>query len=146
MITKIGLSLADETADIGRLTNGRFDKGNKFAKGNPYTKKVAEFRRTIMNSVTDEDVSEIILTLVDKAKNGDTAAAKLVLHYTVGQPQTFESPDTQIPTHVAKILKSTLETEMKANLCALKVAGTPIWPLMLELGKKLNEMTENSDN
>lgn len=139
MIARIGL--ADKTAYIGRATNGRFDKGNKFAKGNPYTKKVAEFRRTIMNSVTDEDVADIIYALIDKAKNGDTAAAKLVLNYTVGQPQTFESPDTQIPNHVSKTLISTLETEMKANLYALKAAGTPIWPLMLELRKKLNELT-----
>jgi hypothetical protein len=36
------------------------------------------------------DVKAIIGAMIDKAKGGDVAAAKLVLQYTMGEPQPFD--------------------------------------------------------
>ena len=82
----MGAILSTTTGSIGRAATGRFLPGNTFSRGygNPYAKAVAQARRTLVGSVSDDDIREIAKALVDKAKAGDTGAAKLVLGYVVG--------------------------------------------------------------
>ncbi|KAF0167422.1 MAG: hypothetical protein FD161_5008, partial [Limisphaerales bacterium] len=79
--------------DDGRNPLGRFGKGNKGGTGNPFARQVAGFRAALINSVTAADFAEIAQVLQCKAKNGDLAAIKLFLAYTVGKPTAPPDPD-----------------------------------------------------
>ena len=63
---------------------GRFLPGNEEGHGNPYAKQVHLFRSAIIKAVKPADVQAVIRALMKAAKNGDVAAAKLFLEYTVG--------------------------------------------------------------
>jgi hypothetical protein len=74
------------TGSNGRSPDGKFGPGNRFAKGNPLAKKAAQLRSALLKAMNATDVKEIINAMKARAKSGDTAAAKLVLAYTVGEP------------------------------------------------------------
>ena len=70
----------------GRDQGGRFAKGNKSGRGNPFAKQVAMLRCELVNAVTRKDIRRLARSLLKKAKAGNIAAAKLLLSYCVGQP------------------------------------------------------------
>lgn len=72
-------------ADSGRDRHGRFAAGNGFAIGNPLAAKVARFRALIAESVSDDDLREIIRTLVERAKAGDFRAITELLNRLLGK-------------------------------------------------------------
>ena len=74
------------TASYGKDEQGRFVKGNKCAKGNPFAKKVAQLRAALLSAITPADVRAIIKKLVKQARSGDLAAAKEVFDRAVGRP------------------------------------------------------------
>ena len=76
-----------------RDSNGRFTKGNPGGPGNPYARQVARLRRLILQCVTDADLKAIIRALVQKAREGDVAAAREVLMRVVGKPPEGPDPD-----------------------------------------------------
>jgi len=77
-----------------RDARGRFAAGNKGGPGNPFARRVAGLRQAMLEAVAKEDVRAIIGRIVEAAKNGDVAAARLVLAYTVGKPAPAVDPDT----------------------------------------------------
>jgi hypothetical protein len=77
----------------GRRPDGRFCKGNPGGPGNPFAREVAALRQEFLKAVTGEDVSGIARAMIQKAKEGDVAAAKLVLQYTLGKPAGTVDPD-----------------------------------------------------
>jgi hypothetical protein len=77
----------------GRDGRGRFVKGNSEGRGNPFARRVAGMREAMLGAVSEADVQEICKKLVEKAREGDVAAAKLVLVYVVGHPRPAEEPD-----------------------------------------------------
>ena len=79
--------------DYGRDESGRFTKGNPGGPGNPYARRVAQLRSTLLQAVGDEGLTDIIRGLVTAAKGGDVAAAKLVLSYVLGRPGVATDPD-----------------------------------------------------
>lgn len=81
-------------ATAERDTRGRFARGNKGGPGNPWARKIAALRQAMLNIVKPEDLQAIIARLVLEAQQGDLAAARLVLHYTVGKPAESVDPDT----------------------------------------------------
>lgn len=72
----------------GRDCAGRFGTGNNFGRGNPFARRTAELRKAFYDAVTADDLSAIAAVVVDKAKAGDLAAAKLILAYAVGSPES----------------------------------------------------------
>ncbi len=84
---------AEPSRTSGRGPNGRFAKGNPGGPGNPFARQVAGFRQEFMAAVTGEDIAVIVRALIDKAKAGDVAAARLVLQYTLGKPAATVDPD-----------------------------------------------------
>ena len=76
----------------GRQPNGRFAPGNPGGPGNPHYRKVAEYKKAMLAFVTIEDLGRIITTMKKKAEEGDVAAARLILQYTLGKP-TSADPD-----------------------------------------------------
>jgi hypothetical protein len=77
----------------GRDAGGRFARGNKGGPGNPFARRVAELRSALLEAVTPERVRCLAEGLYQRALGGDTAAAKLLLAYTLGRPAQAVDPD-----------------------------------------------------
>jgi hypothetical protein len=84
---------ASAKQQAGREANGRFAPGNPGGPGNPFARKVAALRKAVLDAVSVEDIQAVFAVLLEKAKAGDTAAAKLVLQYAVGKPGAAADPD-----------------------------------------------------
>lgn len=72
----------------GRDAGGRFTKGNKAAKGNPYTRKAAQFRKILYESVTEEQFRAICNKMVYDAYNGTSRDRELFFTRLLGTPGT----------------------------------------------------------
>lgn len=70
----------------GRDARGRFSKGNCGGPGNPYSRKVGQWRSALARAVSSKDLKAIVKQLVTAAQGGDTAAARLILAYCLGPP------------------------------------------------------------
>ena len=68
----------------GRGANGRFLVGNPGGPGSPYVKKVAALRSALFAAVSARDLRAIIKKMVEEAKAGDVAAARLLLDRLLG--------------------------------------------------------------
>jgi len=82
------------TPDTGRDARGRFQPGNPGGPGNPFSRRVAALRQALLNAVTPEDLQGIVAAMLERAKQGDVAAARLVLAYAVGKPTPAVDPDS----------------------------------------------------
>ena len=85
-------------ADKGeRGEDGRFLPGNAGGPGNPYARKVAALRGSLINAVSDKDIEAIMHSQVEKAKQGDTVAAKfIVARIEVMRAQSDEASQKEI--------------------------------------------------
>lgn len=100
--------------DNGRDARGRFATGNPGGPGNPYGKRCAELRAAVLEAVGPEDLREVVARILDSAKGGDLAAAKLLLERTLGKvpaaPQDAPEAQVDLP-HLA----TTTDTVEAAN-------------------------------
>ena len=71
-----------------RRALGRFSKGAKGGPGNPYASQVSRWRSALYECVTDEDIREVMRTLVNAAKQGHSWAIHELLNRLVGKPPT----------------------------------------------------------
>ncbi len=83
----------EPTAAPGRDTRGRFTAGNGGGPGNPFARQVAALRAALVAAVAPDDMAAIAAALVERAKGGDVAAARLVLSYLLGKPAPPVDPD-----------------------------------------------------
>ena len=74
----------------GRDGSGRFTRGNRHGKGNPHHSRVALLRSTLLESVSSQDVEDVIRMMVERAKEGDIPAAKEVLQRCLGPAQAMD--------------------------------------------------------
>jgi hypothetical protein len=89
------MSTTSETPNTtGREPNGRFAKGNHASHGNPFARQVAELRRLVLKKMSPENLEKLIDKLYEDALQGDKAAARLLLQYSLGQPSSYVDPDT----------------------------------------------------
>ena len=77
----------------GRTSNGQFAKGNPGGPGNPYARRVARLRATLLDAVGENGLADIVQGMVSAATGGDVAAAKLLLSYLLGKPVESVEPD-----------------------------------------------------
>src|SRR5262245_54948286 len=77
----------------GRDEKGRFTRNNPGGPGNPFVRQVAALRSALVNKVTPEDIEDVVLILLLKAKQGDLAAVKLLFSYVLGKPANTVDPD-----------------------------------------------------
>jgi hypothetical protein len=80
-------------SDGNHDAKGRFTRGNTAAVGNPFARRMAKLRSIVLDAVSEEDLRAVIQRMVEQAKAGDPAAAKLLLLYTVGRPAAVVEPD-----------------------------------------------------
>jgi hypothetical protein len=78
----------------GHDANGRFTKGNRCAAGNPFARRMARLRCLLLDAVSDDDLRAVVRKLVEQARAGDVAAAKLLFAYLIGRPAGVVNPDT----------------------------------------------------
>jgi hypothetical protein len=78
-----------------RDAKGRFVRNNDGGPGNPFGRRVAELRKVLLRSATEENVERLANMLMEKAFAGDLAAAKLLLLYWIGKPKEVAEPDRQ---------------------------------------------------
>jgi hypothetical protein len=72
---------------------GRFTRGWKGGPGNPFARAVAQRRKALLDAITPEDLAAVAKALLRLALNGDVAAAKVLLLYTLGKPDDVVNPD-----------------------------------------------------
>jgi hypothetical protein len=89
----------------GRDERGRFTAGNPGGPGNPFARRVAQFRTVLHECASLEDMKYIGGQLVALAKSGDMAATKLLLQYQVGKPAATVDPDTLDLQEIALFLR-----------------------------------------
>ena len=77
----------------GRDGKGRNALGNKGGPGNPYALRIAQMRRAMLNTVSDEDQHEITSNLIDEAKQGDFRAINMLFARLFGRPIRVPGPD-----------------------------------------------------
>ncbi len=76
-----------------RDSRGRFVRGNHGGPGNPHARRSAALRQAMLEVVTVDDLKAIMRELIERARLGDVAAARLVLAYAVGKPDKVVDPD-----------------------------------------------------
>ena len=91
----------------GRDAAGRFAKGNAGGPGNPFARRVARLRASLLDAVSEEDLGEVVAGLMQAAKKGDVAAAKLLLSYVLGQPTPAVDPD-RVDVHELRTIQETV--------------------------------------
>ncbi len=69
-----------------RDSRGRFVKGHAPGPGRPPAASVHEHRAALVNAVTPDDIRAVARMLVDRALEGDVAAAKLLMERVFGPP------------------------------------------------------------
>jgi hypothetical protein len=84
---------AAESSNKDRDSSGRFAMGNRAGVGNPFARKVAGFRAAILSATTHEDIQAITKKLIEMARKGNLAAAKLHWAYTCGKAGDTPDPD-----------------------------------------------------
>jgi hypothetical protein len=70
----------------GRDGTGRFAKGNRAGRGNPFAKQLYQLRTALHERVAAGDFAEMIDKLLEMAKAGSIPAAKLLLEHLIGKP------------------------------------------------------------
>jgi hypothetical protein len=116
----------------GRNADGKFAAGNHVGKGNPFARQCAASRKALVNAVTPQDIAEIAAKLLEKAKAGDAAAARVLFSYTLGKPAAAIDPDT-----INQQELQTLAANRADCVAAQRVVQLPSAEFMLEL---LHEM------
>ena len=106
----------------GRNGSGQFTTGNQHGKGNPLFGKVATLRAEALKSVTPATVKGLIKALIERAKAGDIAAAKLILPYLIGQPATAKELETEIESEPVTMDRMTDE-ELQAHIQGIYKPG-----------------------
>jgi hypothetical protein len=70
----------------GRDPTGRFRKGNPGGPGNPFARRVALMRQTMLEAVSDEDLCEIVAALIDRGKRGENNSMQILFDRLLGKP------------------------------------------------------------
>ena len=86
----MGTETPSTTGAIGRDSSGRFAPGNSLARGNPYARRVAKLRSAMLDAVSEEDMRDVIGAMLSKAKEGDTAAARILLDRCLGPSEASD--------------------------------------------------------
>jgi hypothetical protein len=85
---------AEPKPETRRDQRGRFTAGNRGGPGNPFARQTAVLRQALVNAVSEKDIADIAAVLLEKARQGDVAASRLVFAYALGKPAAAADPDT----------------------------------------------------
>ena len=80
--------------EIGRDVHGRFRKGNPGGPGNPFARKVAALRKALLDSVSEQDLKEIVVDAEAEGAAGRPGSHQYVVFSAVMPRGVRHSPDT----------------------------------------------------
>jgi hypothetical protein len=107
----------------GHDASGQFAKGNAGGPGNPYPRRVAALRRALLDSVTEDDMSAIAKAVIEEAKTGNVAAAKLIFQYVLGKPDSAANFD--LPAPIENSANGTVDQQPTAPKANGSNGGSP---------------------
>jgi hypothetical protein len=84
---------SDGKFTVGNSAGKRFGEGQLQARGNPTYRKRAELVQTMLKVVTPERLTELVESLLQRARDGDALCAKLILAYCLGKVPAAVNPD-----------------------------------------------------
>src|SRR5262245_60288100 len=67
------------------------------ANGNPRARQMALLREAALECLTPDDMRALMTRMIERGKEGNVAAARLVLQYTLGKPTGSPYPDKTVP-------------------------------------------------
>jgi hypothetical protein len=70
--------------------NGKFKKGWRGGPGNPHVRRIAALRAVVATAVAPDDMMEVMVALLDKAKAGEMAAIRELFDRTLGPAIPFD--------------------------------------------------------
>ena len=122
-----------DTGDNGRDGRGRFAVGNTAGRGNPIHRRACELRRELLD-VAGPALPQVVAQLVQRAIEGDTMAARVLLDRMLGTarqeaPQTtgLDLGDLGSPRAVtaaaASVARSMASGELDADAAAAVLAA-----------------------
>lgn len=118
--------------DNGRdPTTGRFVPGYKGGPGNPHARRVADFRRVLVDAVTDEDLHNLARTLVQKGKAGDVMAAREVFDRLMGKAKVTMAVETEPrfdPEDAKLRLRAMLDASPSLRMMMSELVGVKALP------------------
>src|SRR5262249_15213130 len=126
--------------NVGRDVHGRFTKANPGGPGNPFARKVAALRKALLDSVSEQDVKEMVEVLKQQARQGDKAAIKLILQYCVGKPAPPNDPDRMDVDEWDRLQQMRVseqqfeKTIQSVPACVACDTPEPHWPCELQAG------------
>lgn len=107
-----------------RDAQGRYMAGNPGGPGNPYARRVARLRSLLLETVTEEDLRQIIEALVRQAKAGDMAAVRELLTRCLGTPDSIGQADPdRVDLHEGHLAEQRAMAEQR------KKGADLLWPL-----------------
>lgn len=65
---------------------GRFQRGNKAAKGNPHAQRVGRLRSALLEAVDEAAIRRVVEALVKEAEGGNVPAVRELLDRCIGKP------------------------------------------------------------
>lgn len=111
---------APERTATDRNKAGQFQPGCKPGPGNPFAKRVATLRKALLDGVGEADLARLGQKLLEQALDGDVAAAKLLLSYTVGKRTEAVDPDRLALDAVRLLLSWPTVSELIAGLSGIR--------------------------
>jgi hypothetical protein len=91
-----------------RDPKGRWQQGNKAGRGNPLARQVQLIRTALVNAVTPKDIKAVIQRLLQQAKDGDVASAKIIFDRAAGPAQSLD-----LDLRLTELENRLLESETK---------------------------------
>ena len=110
------MELPSTNGGNGRDAGGRFTKGNPGGPGNPFARRVSRLRSRIVEELTDDELQAIVRKMIADAKDGDKAAAKLLLSYAIGKPTDPVCEPDHVEAHELDTAAATLDAERRRQL------------------------------
>ncbi len=115
----------------GRRPDGTFAEGNKIGKGNPLAGRIAKLRAALIRAIDARDVAEIMRGVIERAKSGDLAAARLVLLYCTGEPAKLiddlarKHPAASLPRQTVRELIGAEDPQRELPFAEAETVDTP---------------------
>ncbi len=120
------------SGEAGRDSRGRFTKNNPGGPGNPFARQTARLRQVMLDEVSEDDLRDIVKALKQRAREGDTAAAKLVLTYCIGRPAAAVDPDSLDVQEVKHYQEQAVDPTMMQTL--IRRVPADLACVLLEVG------------
>ena len=96
-----------------RGDGGRFLPRTAGGHGNPFAKKVAALRGSLINAVINEDITAIIHSQAEKAKHGNTVAAGFIVPRIQVRPQFVDLSFVVIKARTKKCERSLMKLDKR---------------------------------